>query len=550
MSFVRMCMIIVMMLPIVGCGMNDEKALDMAESSRTNDNNSQCFGANDCLPGQICNEFGFCAVSPAGAAPTTDGGVPPEVENKAEPPASGKTFVYIAVPEQDRVAKIDSQTLAVKALKVGKSPGALRTIPGEDVAVVLNRNSATAMILRSDDQGEDQIITLPTAPSLNALTLAPDGKYGVAYFDITLTNGSLPPNPSLQEVTLLHLSSGQELAIDLPVGFRPLDVQFSADSRRAFVITEDGVSIIDLAKTQQSMLVPTIPLLKDPLQEPTPAEVLITPDGTRALVRQPGAKILRVVDLVSGTIQDIAMESEPSDIDLNHDGSVAVVVLRDAHKVLLFDLPGDLMDPGGADELSTGSYVAGQAVLTEDGTRAFLFSNAVDQEVLMVANLIMRTISTHPLKKGVRTVFPAPDGATALIIHNKIPGDSLPEDGVELLLDKSHGFSIFSVAAGYTKLEITEAEPRTVAFKPDSSSAYLMLAPTETVKRVAAINLESFLVDSLALGSPPISLGLVAATNRVYVAQNHELGRVTFIDMDSLEPRTVTGFELNSYIIE
>ncbi len=514
----------------------------------------QCYGANDCPPGSTCNELGSCvplkASSDAGVFPS-EAGLPPEVENKSEPPATGKQYLYVAIPQQDTVAKIDSLTLKVRAIKVGSSPGALRTVPGQDVAVVLNRLSGSASILRSRSDGGDEILTLKTAPGLNRLAIAPDGKHAVAYFDVLAAGPSPAAKQSYQEVTLLRLTPGQELAVNLTVGFRPAEVQFDSGSRFAFVVTEQGISTIELATIQKPAIVPLVPLLKDPLKEPKPAEVVITPDGKLALLRQTGVKGIRAVELATKAILDLPLASDATDLDLTPDGKLALVVLREGAAVVLVDLPADLADPKGIDSLSTAGYTVGQAELADDGQHAFLFSNATNQEVVLVADLAARALTVFPLKKGVRAVRPAPGGSTAVILHNKVPGAASSQEGVEGLIDKSWAYSLLSLPQSFARLQITEADPGQLAFAPDGKAAYLLLSnPAAGLRAVDAIDLTSFLCDTVSVGSPPVSVGVVPATQRVFVAQDHPLGRVTFLDTGTLATKTVTGFELNSYVIE
>jgi len=52
------------------------------------------------------------------------------------------------------------------------------------------------------------------------------------------------------------------------------------------------------------------------------------------------------------------------------------------------------------------------------------------------------------------------------------------------------------------------------------------------------------------LGSPPRAVGVLPAAGKAYVAQEHGSGRITFIDLVTLETRTLTGFELNGRVIE
>jgi len=507
---------------------------------------AQCFGANDCQPGYFCNEFNFC--SPFGEG--SDAGLPDEVELQQEPPASGKYYVYIAIPDQDRVAKIDSRTLEVEAIQVGRYPVALRTIPGKDVAVVLEQLSSTATVIRSTKDG-DRLITLDTALQLNQLALSPGGKYAVAYFDLARVEGRLDPKQNYQEITVLRLSPGEERSVDLSVGFKPSAVQFSADGKMAFVITEQGISAFDLTSIKRSRVVPPIPYARDPLTEPLASEVLVTSLGKLALIRQPGLSGIRVVDLQTREIKDLDLGGVPTDLDLTADGKLAVVVLRNNHQLGLIDIPGDIDDPHGIDLISTDAYFAGQVQLSADEKSAFLFTNATSQEVLLIANLDKRKIRALPLKKGVRAVIGAPDGSKALVLHNKAPGTPRMEDGFEVFVDRSQGYSILNLRTGFDKLYITATQPKLPEFAADSDSAYLLLDDAASgVGSVEAIDLQTFTVSSLALGSPPIALGLMESTATVFAAQSHPLGRITFIEIGNFATRTVTGYELNSHIIE
>ncbi len=417
--------------------------------------------------------------------------------------------------------------------------------------MVLNRGSSTATVLRARSDGGDDVATLDTADALNQLVLSPDGAHGVAFFDVNRSGGALGSSPSLQDVTLLTLQGGKERSVDLTVGFKPSSVQWAADGSKAFVVCEKSVSVIDPASATRPAIAPSVSLLRDPISEPAPAEVLVTPDGKLALVRQSKVKGLRAVNLATGALTDLALASEPTDLDLTEDGALAVAVLRDAGQVALIDVPGDLAAPKQIDLLSTGSYTAGQAVLTKDGTRAFLFSNATTQEVLLVADLVKRKLSVQGLQKGVRDVRAAPDGKTALVLHNRAPGSVSPLDSLEALIDKSDGYSLLSVPLGFAKLQLTETDPGESAFTADSAAAYVLLSDSATsLRAVEALDLKSFGIQRVTLGSPPVSVGVLGSGKKVYVAQDHALGRVTFLDVKSLKTETVTGFQLNSEIID
>jgi len=542
-----------------GCGSGNNSAIsDMGHTGGASDMGAggrQCFGANDCPPGEMCNQFGFCvAFNPDDGGTVGDGGTPPpppEVIVHVDPPATGKRYVYVAVPDQDTVIKIDSLGLKVQTIAVGDNPTPLRTVPGQDVALVLNQGSNDATLLRTKDDGTDDAITLASAPGLNQLTMSPDGRYALGWFDLAQSGGNLSPRQTFQDVTLFALESGKEQSVDLSVGFNPTQVKYAPDGSACYVITEDGVSIIPLTATPKAQIVPTVPVRKNALTELPPDDVVITPDGKTALARFSALSAVRAVDLTTRAITDVTLARPPTDVEITPDGKLAVAVLRAQNEVDFLPLPTALTDTTKIVPVSTGTYTAGQIVITADSASGLLFTNATTQKVMIVADLVAHTLSFYPLKKGVRNVAASPDGKAALVIHNKVPGTPSPTDSIDEYLDKLQGYSLFLISSGYAKLQPTDAEPGPYAFAADGSSGYLLLSnPADAVRSVEALDLGSFEITSVGLGSPPVSVGVVPQTAQVYVAQDHPLGRMTFVDELTFATRTLTGFGLNGQIIE
>src|SRR5262249_9661433 len=134
---------------------------------------------------------------------------------------------------------------------------------------------------------------------------------------------------SFQDVTVVALAPGAEHAVNLTVGFRPRSVQFDAPGNRAYVITQDGVSMIDLGYTTSHgpMIVPPIPVA-DPAVAPDDLEVSIVSSGEYAAVRQAGAAELRVVSVGAtqpGRAWTIPLASPATDIDLSPNGRVYAI---------------------------------------------------------------------------------------------------------------------------------------------------------------------------------------------------------------------------------
>jgi hypothetical protein len=57
-------------------------------------------------------------------------------------------------------------------------------------------------------------------------------------------------------------------------------------------------------------------------------------------------------------------------------------------------------------------------------------------------------------------------------------------------------------------------------------------------------------VRTLPLGSPPAAVGVVPGAHQAFVAQRHPLGRMSFVALATGGVRTVTGFDLNSQIVD
>ena len=196
--------------------------------------------------------------SDIGATPTppVDAGLPPEVEERRafETPQAGARFVYVANPRRDNVAVIDSQTLAITSVEAGDGPTYLATVPGRDEALVINVNASTATLLRTTTAGTTTV-QMPVVGGANAIAIAPGGHYAVVYLDTTQPNQGVPAG-SFQEIAVLRLDPGMERGLLLSVGFRPVDVTFSADGETGFVITEEtlGAEINGFARVSANRL--------------------------------------------------------------------------------------------------------------------------------------------------------------------------------------------------------------------------------------------------------------------------------------------------------
>src|SRR4051812_7120691 len=243
-----------------------------------------CLSSSECPTGWTCNDFHVCVAPPAGS----DGGVPAETEIPLGPPISSQRFVYVAMTAQGKLARIDGNTLTVSTTPVGPAPREVATIPGSDGAVALDAVNGTATVVRPVATGGDGTRVLPTLPGLNRLDIDPTGRFAVIWFDLVRARqDGTPSTGSFQDAVIASLAPGHETSVALTVGFRPRAVQFDAAGAHAFMITEDGVSVIDLADAvgHGPRIVPPIAVAA-PGVSPDDLEVQIVATGDYAAVRQ------------------------------------------------------------------------------------------------------------------------------------------------------------------------------------------------------------------------------------------------------------------------
>lgn len=591
-----------------------------------------------------------------------------EVPVQFELPSAGERYVYAANPDNNSVAVIDSQTLAIQSVEAGDTPTFLQSLGGRDAAIVLNVNSDDATIVRTDN-GTSKSSEVDVVSGSNAIAVAPDGSAAVVYFNVDLR--STGPSGSFQDLSVVLLEKGNDRSVGMTVGFRPSAVHFSSDSKRAFVVTEDGVSILDFERIRDegSHIATTIPLAKATEAEAT--DVSITPDGSYALSRPTGLGVLRLTSLTdpdaeqqtldltevfrraaaqnesspdagSDTVETVSPETseaaeltsspiepstapqssaapevgdagllaalgdagvsesassvgvdtvgaddtaaEPSthapassdappsevtaptpdpdaplqfteitDVDLAPTGEFAIAVFRDRRTVLKVPIPGGFDDLDNVSVVTMGSEIVGSVSIAPNGKRAMLYTTAQEtNEHVTIMNVEDESLRVVRLPKSVRAVTIAPDSESALVVHRKLAGDPAEANiDPDLLIDRSYGYSVLRLEDGFSKLQLTASAQGASTIVPDGSTMFILFnSPAEGVRDVHRVGLRNFLVQPLTLGSPPLSLGAVPGTSKVFVGQDHPDGRITFIDWETAETESVTGFELNSRIRE
>jgi hypothetical protein len=497
-------------------------------------------------------------------------GEAPETEREAtfQAPVVTGRYVWAANPSSGRVAVIDADSFEIRSVQAGNRPtfvAGLEFPTGARSALVINTGADDASLLGLTDTG---IVARHVGlhQGADSWSVSPDRRFAIAWTDRQKA-GDVDATEGFQDITVLDLGDRDALvATRLTVGYRPSAFFFDAQSQRAFGVTEDGISVIELTSgaVRLSRLVPL------PSRASTQPDVSVTADGSRALARLEGSAILYDIDLASGQTRELALDGAITDLDLSADGSRAVAVIRSlqaaaapdagvladagaadagapapapsgASEAVFIDVPAGLTDAAGRRTLTLPNGGMGSVALSRDGSHAVLFSNALGsgQVTLVGPDLGFRSVD---LIAPVRAVFVTADASHAIALQDPPPGSV-----------KKGAFSILSLdSVRAPKLVAADAPAEFVALDAESSERAVVTVsdPGASVFGTYFVRMPSLQVDFSPLSSRPLSSGTVPAAQKAFVAQEHPEGRITFIDLGEGQSREITGFELSAKVVD
>jgi hypothetical protein len=561
---------------------------------------------NSSVGGGTSSGGGAATIGADAAAPV----LPPEVKTESayQSPVATGSIVWTANPTSGRVAYVDAVSFAVQTVQAGDGPTYLAAVPNPDpnatteAAIVLNVLSQNATLLERDSQsGNITSANYPSPANANAWALSPSGRWAIAWADATrVTNPD--PTDGFQDVVIMDLNTATTTVSSYPlsVGYRPSQIAFSHDESRAFAVTQDGISVIDLTLSSPAAvdLYPlSAPLpppsdagpadaagggdasdagsdagsdaTPDAMPDATPAgsplvqadaapgtptttgvstmpDVSFTLDGNYALVRVDGVPAITVVSLADGTPTAVALPSAPTDLTVAPDGTFAVAVLRSTGTVAVLPLPGILSNPASYTTTTIPGETIGRAIVAEDTTtkvpNVLLFTTVGGIDDLTVLTLgstpTFRTMSLHA---PLLAVFPTADGQNAIVLHTVTPTATV-----------KGAFSIVPITKTLpSKIVSLASPPLAVALAPTSDRALVTTSDNVANFGVELAVMATQTVTPFTLASPPTAVGIAAAAGpdgTGFVAQDDADGRITFVDLSTASARTITGFELQAIV--
>lgn len=464
--------------------------------------------------------------------------LPEEVEDESSfnaPVATG-SYLWSANPQSGRVALIDVADLTVQVLAAGLAPTHLASVPspeGVSEALVLNVGSsdATRFVV---SEGQVSQSSVSTHVGANRWSVSQSGVWAVAW-SAAERGKSLDPTEGLQEITIVRVDEVDMVATRLTVGYRPNQVIVSEDDSRLIVVSEEGITLLDLTGT------PTQDRWIDLGSEAEIRDVSVSEDGNFALVRRSGESTVDVIDLTEpDKVITLNFSGPVTDVDLSKTGR-AVAIVREHYELSTFLLEDVWKNPNDIDTLVIEGEIFGSSALTEDGNTVVLYTNATDSERISIVDLSSANfLSARSLSIGspIYSVATTPDGEHASVLAGD--GTGQPSSAFSLLALRSERFP---------RVVGTGAPVDAVAL----GNEFGIVTATSSSTGVYEAHLVEFpglSHSTVKLSARPLSVGVLTDLSSAYAAQVHPEGRVTFFDFAADQTRTLTGFELSAEVVD
>ncbi|MCA9563531.1 MAG: hypothetical protein KC561_08580, partial [Myxococcales bacterium] len=283
---------------------------------------------DDQEPGDNSNNGNQNPTEPTGQNPPEQ-----ELDFEIQPPAAGQRFVYVANSDLDAVTRVDGETLQVDSFPVGRDPIEVLTVPGSDRALILCRGSAEVWVL--DPELNPEPFPVDVAEGANRLVVSPDGAYAFAYYDVT---GETEVTGDPSQATAIRVATAETSSIVAGYGIR--DVQFDGAGETAFLVSLDGLSVVDLTSLHGDQFAAPIPLTASFFEQSAAesVEVLVTSNGRYAIGRIQGLSEVVLLNLESGERSVLDFGTVPTDVDLLTNG-LMTAVLKETGTVAWVPIP-------------------------------------------------------------------------------------------------------------------------------------------------------------------------------------------------------------------
>lgn len=307
---------------------------------------------------------------------------------------------YVGHPSSGSISVVSTATNSlVASATVGREPSGMSVTPDGRLLFVANEYSGTVSVISTETNTVTGTISVGGAPS--EIVFTPDGSH--AY----VANTSSGTTSTADAVTVLSAASGG-IVTTVPLGASVGSVEVSPDG--AFVYaTAFGSNTVSVISTATHSVVATMS------GDPRPADIVFTPDGSKAYVsNQVSAGYRPGVD--SHTVSVISTDQRrisavigvgihPWRMAVTPDGETLLVANRSSDEVSVISTSSDRVIA----TIRVGSSPFDLAV-TPDGRRAYVTNYLSDQVSVidLETNRVIETVDVGSRPWGVAVT---PDGA-------------------------------------------------------------------------------------------------------------------------------------------
>jgi hypothetical protein len=454
-------------------------------------------------------------------------------------------YVVIADPRDHAAVLIDAQSLQALRVPCGDAPVRVGAAEDADVALVVDVEGEQACALQVDD-GEVRSASVNVVPHVNRIEFAPHARFALAFHDASAERAGGTVRVT-QELSVITLGDGDATATTVVIGLRPRALAFSDDGARAFLVCDAGIATIDLAQATQAPVAHAKPSDFGLDVWSGGAIVRIAPDADYAVAFEPGSDTLHGLDLQRGEAVRVDLSSwsqsaaldgdggvpaQPriADAALSPDGTSLWVALRDEHALLRVPLPGAGDAPESIELHELDGQPSDRLAWVGDERALFVHAAAPDDgRALLIA-------PEDPSEHEQVTLARAPDGVLAA------------EDGeaLGLLHEGPHrlaGYTVLRVRGGAARFRQTDAPPLGIAVSSAAGAlAAIVAASGERDAELHVVDFETLALHAEALPAAPRAVGFVGEGRYVYAELEHPDGRLIFVEIESGDVRTATGF--------
>ena len=450
-------------------------------------------------------------------------------------PAATDAYVFVVNSSRNTVSRIGVPNLDVLTVEVGVNPTVAITTSDYTKAITFNEGSDDISVINAETL---EVMTVAVRDNFNAMEMSPDGRWVICFHDgnVDTGTGSEGGLQSFNEISIVDTETGEHSP--MAVGFNPRQIEYTADSTLALIVSDAFVALIDL--TSEDLKPVMVELTEDLIDPPEAEEIAISPSGDYAFIRQFGSNHIVVLDLLTHEVSRVPVGSVPTDLDLSPDGTRAAVVARGSHELYVFDV----QDPFGPVEVFDlpEEELLGSLQFSPDASKAILYTSAAPLARFTTWDVEADEFIIRGLEKPVKSVKVSPDGGTLTIFHPKTNAEDADPNSV--FKDKD-ALTMVDLDDFRSNALLLPKEPSAFVNSHDGRFGYFIM---EGSPYLEVLLYDALLYDEIKLKSDPVHVGVLPESTYAYVNQEHDLGRLSFYEPDEGVVKTITGFELNSGI--